>query len=92
VNGELERLEQALPQAVQLLRPGGRLVVISFHSLEDRIVKWFFRAESGYGGSEAPDRPVQLRIITKKPVEAQEEERETNPRSRSARLRAAERI
>jgi 16S rRNA (cytosine1402-N4)-methyltransferase len=92
VNRELEQLEAALPQAVELLQPGGRLAVISFHSLEDRIVKTFFRAESGYGGSEAPDRPVRLRIITRKPLEASEDEVRANPRSRSARLRVAERL
>jgi 16S rRNA (cytosine1402-N4)-methyltransferase len=92
VNRELEQLEQALPQAVELLQAGGRLAVISFHSLEDRIVKLFLRAESGYGGNEAADRPVRLRIITRKPIEAGAEERTANPRSRSARLRVAERI
>jgi 16S rRNA (cytosine1402-N4)-methyltransferase len=92
VNHELNQLEAALPQAVELLRPGGRLAVISFHSLEDRIVKLFFRAESGYGGSEAPERPVRLRIITKKPIEPGDEELLANPRSRSAKLRVAERI
>lgn len=92
VNNELGQLEAALPQAVALLRPGGRLAVISFHSLEDRIVKQFFRAESGYGGSAAPERPVRLRIITKKPVEASASEVQANPRSRSARLRVAERV
>lgn len=92
VNRELERLHAALPQAVGLLRPGGRLAVISFHSLEDRIVKQFFRDESGYGSSEAPPRPVRLRIVTKKPVAPGEEETRANPRSRSAKLRVAERI
>lgn len=86
-NRELESLEAALPQAVALLAPGGRLAVISFHSLEDRIVKLFFRAESGYGGG-AGDR---LAIITKKPIEAGEAEARANPRSRSAKLRVAER-
>ncbi|MCG8347860.1 MAG: 16S rRNA (cytosine(1402)-N(4))-methyltransferase RsmH [Chloroflexales bacterium] len=92
VNHELDQLEAVLPQAVELLRPGGRLAVISFHSLEDRIVKLFFRAESGYGGNEAPKRPVRLRIITKKPIEPGDEELLANPRSRSAKLRVAERI
>ncbi len=92
VNRELERLEQALPQAVELLDVGGRLAVISFHSLEDRMVKHFFRAESGYGGSEAEQRPVRLRIITKKPIVAGDDEVGRNPRSRSAKLRVAERI
>jgi 16S rRNA (cytosine1402-N4)-methyltransferase len=91
VNGELDQLDQALPQAVGLLGSGGRLAVISFHSLEDRIVKLYFRAESGYGGS-ANERPAQLRIITRKPVEAGEAELAANPRSRSAKLRVAEKL
>jgi len=89
VNRELESLETALPQAVELLAEGGRIAIISFHSLEDRIVKLFFRAESGYGGSELAAR---LQIITKKPIEASEQEARSNPRSRSAKLRIAERI
>jgi 16S rRNA (cytosine1402-N4)-methyltransferase len=89
VNRELESLELALPQAVDLLAPVGRLAVISFHSLEDRIVKLFFRSESGYGGSE---QPARLQIITKKPIEAGEQEARANPRSRSAKLRIAERV
>lgn len=92
VNRELEQLESALPQAVDLLRPGGRLAVISFHSLEDRRVKTFFRAESGYGGSQAPDTPVRLHIITRKPITAGDDEVRANPRSRSAKLRVAERL
>jgi 16S rRNA (cytosine1402-N4)-methyltransferase len=84
VNRELESLELALPQAVGLLAAGGRLALISFHSLEDRIVKQFFRAQSG------GDEPA-LRIITKKPIEAAEAELRANPRSRSAKLRVAER-
>lgn len=92
VNRELERLAAALPQAVALLRPGGRIAVISFHSLEDRIVKQFFRAESGYGGSEALPIPVRLQIVTKKPIEPGEAELQANPRSRSAKLRVAERV
>jgi 16S rRNA (cytosine1402-N4)-methyltransferase len=89
VNHELESLEAVLPQAVELLAPGGRMAIISFHSLEDRIVKLFFRAESGYGGSE---QPARLQIITKKPIEASEQEARANPRSRSAKLRIAERV
>ncbi|PIT98440.1 MAG: 16S rRNA (cytosine(1402)-N(4))-methyltransferase [Candidatus Andersenbacteria bacterium CG10_big_fil_rev_8_21_14_0_10_54_11] len=77
VNRELEALEAALPQAVQLLHPGGQVAVISFHSLEDRIVKNFFRAD--------PD----LRAINKKPIVAGRTEREKNPRARSAKLRIA---
>jgi len=87
VNRELESLEMALAQAVELLAPGGRLAVIAFHSLEDRIVKQFFRAESGYGGAEGPTR---LRIITKKPIIAEAQELRDNPRARSAKLRIAE--
>ena len=93
VNGELERLEAVLPQAVSLLRPGGRLAVISFHSLEDRIVKQFMRDQSGYAGGDNPaSGPVRLRIITRKPLVAGEDELRTNPRSRSAKLRVAERV
>lgn len=84
VNGELESLEAVLPQALGLLAPGGRLALISFHSLEDRIVKQFFRAHS------SGEQPA-LRLITKKPIEAGETELRTNPRSRSAKLRVAER-
>lgn len=82
VNDELGNLEAALPQAVELLKKGGRLVVISFHSLEDRIVKRFFRKEAGQ----------TLRILTKRPVQAGEEEVRRNPRARSAKLRAAEKL
>jgi 16S rRNA (cytosine1402-N4)-methyltransferase len=86
VNRELENLEAALPQAVELLAPGGRLAVIAFHSLEDRIVKHFLRAASGADGS------TRLRIITSKPIEASLEETRANPRARSAKLRIAERL
>lgn len=79
VNGELDNLEQALPKALDMLEPGGRLVVISFHSLEDRIVKNFFRDKAQQGSAT---------ILTKKPIEATEEETSQNPRSRSAKLRA----
>ncbi len=85
-NGELDSLDAVLPQAVQLLKPGGRLAVISFHSLEDRIVKYFLRAEAGQGGGER-----RLRILTKKPQTATDAELQENPRSRSAKLRVAER-
>ena len=88
VNHELESLEAVLPQAVNVLASGGRLAVIAFHSLEDRIVKQFFRAESGYAGAVGPSR---LRIITKKPIEAEPAEARANPRARSAKLRIAER-
>lgn len=80
VNRELDSLREGLVAGVEALKPGGRLVVISFHSLEDRIVKWYFRETPG------------LRVLTKKPVMAGEEECRTNPRARSAKLRAAEKI
>jgi len=91
VNRELEQIEHALPQAVTLLERGGRLAVISFHSLEDRIVKQFFRDQSGY---DDPDqvRPVRLRVLTRKPIIADAAEQHANPRSRSAKLRVAERV
>lgn len=98
VNGELDNLQQALPDAVSLLKPGGRLVIISYHSLEDRMVKDFFKLESRDCICPA-DVPVcvcghqkSLRVITKKPVVPSEEEIAKNPRSRSAKLRVAEKI
>jgi len=98
VNNELENLKKTLPQAVKLLRPKGSLVVISFHSLEDRIVKDFFRKESK-DCICPPEIPVcvcghkrTLKIITKKPITPSQEEIISNPRARSAKLRVAERI
>jgi 16S rRNA (cytosine1402-N4)-methyltransferase len=97
VNEELETLKAALPQAVQLLEAGGRLAVIAFHSLEDRIVKRFMRRESKdcVCPRELPictcDHEASLNVITRKPIRPTEEEMEVNPRSRSARLRIAER-
>ena len=84
VNDELGALEGALPAAASVLAPGGRLAVISFHSLEDRRVKQFFRA----GGTES----APLAELTRKPVVPAPEESERNPRARSAKLRVAERI
>jgi len=78
-NRELDNFIDALPQALEILPPGGRLVVITFHSLEDRIAKTFFREEKKNG---------KIEIMTKKPVIAADKERELNPRSRSAKLRA----
>ena len=80
VNRELEELAASLPRAVGLLGPGGRVVVLSYHSLEDRIVKRAFRDDD------------RLRILTKKPLRPSPEETARNPRSRSAKLRAAERV
>ena len=80
VNDELGQLEQVLPDAVDLLAPGGRLAIISFHSLEDRIVKNFLKSHPS------------LKVITKKPVTASAEELKDNPRARSAKLRVAEKI
>jgi 16S rRNA (cytosine1402-N4)-methyltransferase len=85
VNQELDCLEPALRDAVDVLSPGGRLCVISFHSLEDRIVKHTFRALSG---NEEP----ALIVLTKKPQVSTSEESDRNPRSRSAKLRAVQRV
>jgi len=96
VNSELEALEKALYAAIRWLAPGGRLAVISYHSLEDKIVKRII-AESQVGCECPPELPVcacgkvpKLRVITGKPVVPTAEEIEANPRSRSARLRVAE--
>lgn len=83
VNDELEQLEQGLPIMAELLAPGGRLAVISFHSLEDRIVKRFFAEKAGN------TYDAELRLLTKKPITASREEIVSNPRARSAKLRAA---
>jgi 16S rRNA (cytosine1402-N4)-methyltransferase len=98
VNEELQAIETVLPQAVELLAPGGRLAVISFHSLEDRLIKQFFRRES----SDCicpPEQPVctcghhaVIRELTRRPVTPKEEEVQRNPRARSARLRVAEKL
>jgi 16S rRNA (cytosine1402-N4)-methyltransferase len=98
VNRELEALETVLPQAVAALAPGGRLAVISFHSLEDRLVKHFFRRES-QDCLCPPRQPVctcghkaTLIEITRRPLTPSPDEIAGNPRSRSARLRVAERV
>lgn len=85
VNGELEQLKLSLPLWHEMLKPGGRLAVISFHSLEDRIVKQYFQENGG-------DRyDASLNILTKQPITGTTEESFSNPRSRSAKLRAAQR-
>ena len=93
VNGELEALKAMLQQAVELLNPGGRLVVMSYHSLEDRLVKNFFKS-GNFEGELKKDfygNPlVPLKLVTRKAVTAGEEELQRNPRSRSAKLRVAE--
>lgn len=98
VNQELESLEKVLPQAIEALSPGGRLAVISFHSLEDRVVKQFMRRE-GRDCLCPPRQPVctcghqaTLHEITRHPIEPGEAEILENPRARSARLRVAERL
>ena len=96
VNDELESLRQVLPQALDLLTPGGRLAVIAFHSLEDRIVKQFIVRESKdcICPPELPacvcDHRATLRNLTRKPIRPSEDEARENPRSSSARLRVAQ--
>jgi 16S rRNA (cytosine1402-N4)-methyltransferase len=98
VNDELSALEQTLPQAVGLLKVGGRLAVIAFHSLEDRIVKRFMREESRDCICPPEQQTctcghkAQLRLIQRKPIRPSTLETQANPRARSARLRVAERL
>jgi 16S rRNA (cytosine1402-N4)-methyltransferase len=98
VNDELAALAEALSQACDLLRPGGRIAVISFHSLEDRLVKHFYRQEARdcICPPELPicacDHRATLRVLTAKPIRPLQAEVEHNPRSRSAKLRIAERL
>lgn len=96
VNDELGALREMLLQAPALLKPGGRIAVITFHSLEDRLVKNFFRHGTFDETERNPfinDEPVnELKIITKKPITASEEELRKNPRARSAKLRIAEKV
>jgi len=85
VNRELEELAGSLPRAVGVLAPGGRVVVISYHSLEDRIVKHTLRALERSGDAA-------VKVLTNKPIGPSDEEVLRNPRARSAKLRAAERL
>jgi len=97
VNGELHQAAEALGAAERILRPGGRLVLVSFHSLEDRIVKRFFQDRTrtrGGGSRHMPEEevpPATFELMTRKAVEAASEETEANPRARSAKLRAGRR-
>ena len=98
VNGELAALESVLPDAIEALEPGGRCAVISYHSLEDRVVKRHFKAEAD--GCTCPsDFPVcicgaeaRIRILTPRPIRPSESEIDDNPRARAAKLRAARRL
>jgi 16S rRNA (cytosine1402-N4)-methyltransferase len=98
VNVELDRLQQGLEQALDVVRTGGRIVVISYHSLEDRIVKDCFRDAARSllrsGLKPVPDTQIKPRvnILTKKPLEATATEIRMNPRARSAKLRAVEKL
>jgi 16S rRNA (cytosine1402-N4)-methyltransferase len=98
VNGEITRLERVLPQTVDVLDPGGRVVVISYHSLEDRVVKRFFN-DRARGCVCPPDFPVctcgaeaTVKVLNRRPIVPTEDEKTQNPRARSAKLRAAERL
>lgn len=98
VNEELASVERVLPQAVASLKSGGRCAVISFHSLEDRIVKDFFREQSKdlinppYERIYAEERKAMVKLVNKKPIMASDEEVKDNPRARSAKLRIIERL
>jgi 16S rRNA (cytosine1402-N4)-methyltransferase len=98
VNNELDSIHTVLPLAVGLLKPGGRLAVISFHSLEDRLVKEYFRRES-VDCICPPRQPVctcghkaSIKELNRKPIEADDAEKQENPRARSAKLRIAEKL
>ena len=98
VNEELTSITEVLPQAAAAVRPGGRLAVISFHSLEDRIVKDFFREQSRdlvnppYERIYEEERKATLREVNRKPITPSEEETKNNPRARSAKLRIAQKL
>ncbi len=97
VNNELESVETVLPIAINILKPGGRLAVITFHSLEDRIVKQHFKDASTEiiappGMASLPEKEALVNLITRKPIEPTEREITANPRSRSAKLRVVEKL
>ena len=98
VNGELENLKSALRDTVEMLEPGGRAMIISYHSLEDRIVKHWIKEESKRflrsPNKLIPDSPVEPRMkeLTRKPLVPDDSELRMNPRSRSAKMRVAERV
>jgi 16S rRNA (cytosine1402-N4)-methyltransferase len=98
VNQEMQAIESVVPQAIRLLKPGGKLAIISFHSLEDRIVKSIFRTESK-DCICPPNQPIctcnhikSIKEVNRKPIEASPEEITNNPRARSAKLRIAEKL
>lgn len=105
VNGELEAIEQVIPEAIDMLRPGGRLAIITFHSLEDRVVKWAFRKAAGMRTKEEENDPMmamldaseenrekRVKLITRKPIKPSVDEVRANPRARSSKLRVVERL
>lgn len=99
VNSELEQLQKVIPQAIDRLSTGGRLAIISFHSLEDRIVKNAFRDaasdkedNSGFGDGTFIDKIPTVQLITRKPLCPTDEEMKNNPRSRSAKMRVVEKL
>lgn len=98
VNSELEAIEAVLPELMKALNSGGRLAIIAFHSLEDRLIKRFFRHESSSyipqpdDAPSTPERKASIKEITRRPIRASVEEIDQNPRARSARLRVVEKI